>query len=96
MEWYLTTNSLFILFAVPQWAYWSEWTGCSVSCGRGQQTRQRLCDNEFDTKDGYRQRCNQPGSELHHIETRDCPLKGVHDFCPCEYINFVIPILVFT
>ncbi|XP_063406150.1 uncharacterized protein LOC134690108 [Mytilus trossulus] len=67
---------------IPQWAYWSEWTGCSVSCGRGQQTRQRLCDNEFDTKDGYRQRCNQPGSELHNSETRDCPLKGVHDFCP--------------
>ena len=71
-------------FSVPQWAYWTEWTGCSVTCGRGSRTRTRTCDNEFDTTDGYQQRCNQAGSELHNLETRECPLKGAHDFCTCK------------
>jgi hypothetical protein len=51
---------------------------------RGSQTRTRMCDNEFDTTDGYQQKCNQAGSELHNLETRECPLKGAHDFCTCK------------
>ena len=27
------------------WAFWSPWTPCSSSCGRGSRTRTRTCDN---------------------------------------------------
>ena len=32
-----------------QWTHWSEWSGCSQSCGVGLKTRQRYCGRNYST-----------------------------------------------
>ena len=34
----------------PQWATWSRWTDCTLTCGNGVQHRTRNC-TDFDTSD---------------------------------------------
>ena len=74
-------------FTAPQWASWTGWSGCSVACGQGTQTRTRSCDNEYTTKDGTRRTCAQSGSELQSYETRECLYNGTHPYCTCKYLT---------
>jgi hypothetical protein len=80
----------FIWISVPQWAIWSDWSSCSQTCGRGYQTRMRLCDNEYTTEDGHVQTCAQANSELQSSETRECLLNGTHPHCTCELLSQTI------
>ena len=38
--------------ACPMWMPWSEWTGCSSTCGGGVMTRDRECMNGMAGNDG--------------------------------------------
>ena len=48
---------------------WSEWSSCSVTCGAGEQTRTRTCDNNCD---GVQ---NDDLSETQSCNNGDCPGK---------------------
>ncbi|XP_069698018.1 hemicentin-1-like isoform X2 [Periplaneta americana] len=55
------------------WSDWSNWTSCSVSCGRGTRRRYRKCNNPSPAyggkpclgADGQQEYCNQPTCPVH-------------------------------
>uniref|UniRef100_A0A914EK42 Uncharacterized protein n=1 Tax=Acrobeloides nanus TaxID=290746 RepID=A0A914EK42_9BILA len=51
----------------PEWESWGPWSYCSVSCGDGMQTRQRVCD----TQCGVCQ-CIGPSSQSQPCNTQPC------------------------
>ena len=52
---------------------WSFWSGCSVTCGSGQMTRQRLCGNPQPANGGSG--CSGAGIEHNSCQTMVCPGK---------------------
>lgn len=53
---------MFLLQACSEYSAWSDWTNCSVSCGVGEQTRQRMCDGV----------CVGPNNETRSCNDGDC------------------------
>ena len=46
---------------------WSEWSSCSVTCGSGEQTRTRTCDQNCDETRDYHL------AETQSCNDNDCP-----------------------
>ena len=51
---------------------WSEWTGCSASCGRGIKTRSRSCISAFSSV-GIDSSCLGPKVQTKRCRMRRCP-----------------------
>ncbi|KAJ8300020.1 hypothetical protein KUTeg_021539 [Tegillarca granosa] len=71
---YLVYNVLFSLSVDGEWGNWLPWEHCSVSCGRGEMTRHRLCDNPMPRFDG--RYCDGDDTETQECESVPCPING--------------------
>uniref|UniRef100_A0A8C7QTT4 Thrombospondin-1 n=1 Tax=Oncorhynchus mykiss TaxID=8022 RepID=A0A8C7QTT4_ONCMY len=56
------------------WGPWSLWDTCSVTCGGGFQTRQRLCNNPTPKYGG--KECQGDGKTSQLCGKEDCPIDG--------------------
>ena len=67
----------YIILSVPVnggWGSWSTWSSCSVTCGDGHRTRQRLCDNPTPSAGGSN--CSDSNNEQQTCSAlMDCPSK---------------------
>ncbi|XP_051581270.1 hemicentin-1-like isoform X1 [Myxocyprinus asiaticus] len=54
-----------------KWASWQSWGECSASCGGGEQTRVRLCNNPSPSKNG--RTCPGDSSQLSRCNIQPCP-----------------------
>ncbi|KAM3875993.1 hemicentin-1 [Diretmus argenteus] len=56
------------------WGSWLPWSPCSESCGKGMQSRIRLCNNPPPAFDGPQ--CEGPDSQTQVCKERPCPVDG--------------------
>ncbi|XP_067662288.1 hemicentin-1-like isoform X1 [Haliotis asinina] len=56
------------------WGNWGAWKACSSSCGPGQRTRSRLCDNPPPQFGGLS--CEGPSVDQSPCNVRPCPIDG--------------------
>ncbi|PAA54099.1 hypothetical protein BOX15_Mlig015709g1 [Macrostomum lignano] len=56
------------------WSAWSEWSGCSTSCGTGKSTRQRGCSSPVPQFGG--RGCSGSGSDIRDCQQGPCPVHG--------------------
>uniref|UniRef100_A0AAR2ITF6 Thrombospondin 1a n=1 Tax=Pygocentrus nattereri TaxID=42514 RepID=A0AAR2ITF6_PYGNA len=56
------------------WGPWSPWDTCSVTCGGGLQTRNRLCNNPVPKHGGKECVGDSKGTRL--CNSQDCPIDG--------------------
>ena len=59
---------------VGGWQKWSPWSGCSITCGGGQQSRNRSCDSPRPSNSGIS--CTGITEETHACNTGHCPGKS--------------------
>uniref|UniRef100_A0A8C3TT96 Hemicentin-1 n=1 Tax=Catharus ustulatus TaxID=91951 RepID=A0A8C3TT96_CATUS len=57
-----------------EWSPWGPWGPCSSTCGKGSQTRLRLCSSPAPAHGGPR--CQGPDSQLQLCYRRRCPVDG--------------------
>jgi len=57
-----------------EWSHWKQWSVCSKSCGKGSQTRKRMCDNPPPSNGGR----NCIGKTT---ESKECMLAGCPEKC---------------
>jgi len=53
------------------WSSWGEWSACSISCGGGEQARERECGSPAPSKGG--DECKGEGRETELCNTDKCP-----------------------
>uniref|UniRef100_A0A8C3YS46 Hemicentin-1 n=1 Tax=Catagonus wagneri TaxID=51154 RepID=A0A8C3YS46_9CETA len=56
------------------WSTWQPWATCSASCGKGTQTRTRLCNNPPPSFDGSY--CDGAETQMQVCNERHCPIDG--------------------
>ncbi|XP_019627144.1 PREDICTED: properdin-like [Branchiostoma belcheri] len=57
------------------WSDWGPWSGCSVTCGVGTETRDRTCTNPAPENGGAD--CDGPAQETQACDTgMSCPVDG--------------------
>ncbi|KAM9706377.1 hemicentin-1 isoform 2-T2 [Dama dama] len=56
------------------WSTWQPWGTCSVSCGKGTQTRTRLCNNPPPSFSGSY--CDGAETQMQVCNERHCPIDG--------------------
>ncbi|KAI8490945.1 hypothetical protein Bbelb_313640 [Branchiostoma belcheri] len=56
------------------WSDWGAWSGCSVTCGVGTETRDRTCTNPAPANGGAD--CDGPDQETQRCNARACPVNG--------------------
>ncbi|XP_030626728.1 hemicentin-1 [Chanos chanos] len=56
------------------WGAWLPWSPCSETCGKGMQTRLRLCNNPPPSFDGPS--CEGPDTQTQMCKERNCPVDG--------------------
>uniref|UniRef100_A0A7M5X7H7 Uncharacterized protein n=1 Tax=Clytia hemisphaerica TaxID=252671 RepID=A0A7M5X7H7_9CNID len=52
------------------WSEWEAWSSCSVTCGEGSQTRQRVCDNPTPAHGGNN--CKGDNEEIQICNENPC------------------------
>ncbi|NXF12445.1 HMCN1 protein, partial [Smithornis capensis] len=57
-----------------EWSPWQPWGPCSASCGKGTQSRVRLCSSPAPAHGGAR--CRGPDTQLQLCHRRRCPVDG--------------------
>ncbi|VDN00218.1 unnamed protein product, partial [Onchocerca ochengi] len=58
------------------WHEWESWSSCSATCGTGQRSRKRQCDQL--------NRCEGEGTQIEPCETKKCVLEMWGDWLPCS------------
>jgi len=69
-----------------QWETWARWSDCSVTCGIGNQTRTRDCDNSRSSAGGAN--CNGAAFSVQNCTMPDCVVNVVSKcfyFVQCIY-----------
>lgn len=61
------------------WSEWSEWTGCSVSCGSGNKYKNRTCIKSFPQYPG--KYCHGNDTNVESCDNISCPGKYVCLYC---------------
>ncbi|XP_049724489.1 hemicentin-1 isoform X1 [Elephas maximus indicus] len=56
------------------WSFWQPWSACSESCGKGTQTRTRLCNHPPPSFDGPY--CKGAETQMQVCNKRHCPVDG--------------------
>lgn len=56
---------LFCCLVAATWGTWTTWSGCSVTCGGGRQSRRRSCQNGNT--------CVGRSTEFRNCNTQNCP-----------------------
>ncbi|ROL43461.1 Hemicentin-1, partial [Anabarilius grahami] len=56
------------------WGAWLPWSPCSETCGKGMQTRLRLCNNPPPSFEGPS--CEGPDTQTQVCNERNCPVDG--------------------
>ena len=54
------------------WSLWTSWSVCSVTCGSGQRTRQRTCNNPLSS-DGGSDCAGDSSDQQTCTSPTDCP-----------------------
>ena len=69
--------TFFSLLVDGGWSSWGTWSGCSVTCGGGSQTRVRTCSNPPPSGGG--ENCRGSSSELRSCNTQGCSGEKVRE-----------------
>ncbi|XP_060581974.1 angiopoietin-related protein 2-like [Ruditapes philippinarum] len=70
----MLTINLFLHAVDGNWAPWSSWTSCDVTCGSGYLLRHRTCTNPAPQNGGID--CPGNGTELKTCQLKLCPVHG--------------------
>ena len=65
------TTAKYLLAVNGGWGSWTAWSLCSVTCGSGQRTRERFCNNPIPSGGGSD--CSDSSNDQQTCTLTDCP-----------------------